>query len=74
MATWQEAWNKAKELGATEVYTVINWNWAKNFPTPEAGKEFVKWCDENEVENRGYHPADPNATNPNFLVDGVRFR
>lgn len=70
----RDAEAKAKELGAKQIGWVINWCWAKDFPTPEAGREFARWCQENGVDNRGYYPAEPDSTNPNLHVDGVRFR
>lgn len=65
---------KAKSLGAKTVGWYINWCWANNFPTPEAGKEFVAWLEANGYEHHGYYPACPNAKNENLRVDGVRYR
>ena len=64
---------KAIELGAT-VRPAINWTWANNFPSPEAGREFVRWLGLNNYETSGYYPADPESNNVNLRVDGVRYR
>jgi hypothetical protein len=69
-----EAQAKARELGAKQVGWTTNWCWARDFPTPEAGREPVRWCDANGVECRGYYPASPGSSNENLRVDGVRFR
>lgn len=73
MATWKEAAAKARELGA-EIDNSINWSWAKGFRSPEAGAEFVAWCDANGIEHHGYIPACPDSPNLNWHTDGVRFR
>ncbi len=70
---FRDAESKARELGAT-VEGVIDWTWAKGFPTPEAGQQFVQWLEENGFDHRGYYPAQPDSSNPNLRVDGVRFR
>lgn len=71
--TWRDAERRAVELGAV-LEGGINWTWAKGFRTPEDGKAFVAWCDANGIDNRGYYEAMPEGSNPNFHVDGVRFR
>lgn len=50
----------------------INWTWA-NFPTNEAAYEFHSELGP-EFETRGVYKADPESTNPNLRVAGVRFR
>ena len=68
------ACDKAKELGATEIEPIIKWAYARGFPSPSEGKAFAQWCDENGVENNGYHAADPKSGNRLQHVDSVGFR
>lgn len=47
---------KAAELGAEKPNArALNGQWAIDFPTQEAAKEFVKWLNENELEHRGIY-------------------
>lgn len=71
--TIEDAIRKANELGAT-VVNGINWLHAENFPTPEAGQEFVRLLDRHGRDNRGYCPAMPGVSNKNLHVDSVNFR
>lgn len=51
---------------------VINWEWAY-FPSDELGQAaFDKVKD--ICEHRGFHKANPNASNPNFHRAAFRFR
>ncbi len=74
MNRYQAAIAKAKELGAKRIQNGINWDWAEEFPNPEAGQAFVAWLEENGYDHGSYYAANPTSTNDNLHVDGVRFR
>lgn len=72
--THADAVEAARRFGAKEVKDLMNWTWAKEFPSEAAGREFVLWLERHNFEHRGYYPAAPDHPNPFVNKDGVRFR
>lgn len=51
---------------------LINWEWAKFEDEAMGSAVFALVCD--HCEHRGFHPAEPTASNPNLRLAAFRFR